>query len=159
MREAIGWNYESGSLPTAVHFNTLSCGEGIGDRGVPLCDQFKSSQQISPQGEVQNGGAPYCSLSPPRGRLYDEARPEECLLHSPNTLGIKEILLFPVQGNNIQVQLPPVWPLSGSPGLHQNPLSCCGETALGRNLPVIYLDDLLLIHNQKDTLTETFHSV
>lgn len=53
--------------------------------------------------------------------------------------------------------MPSVWPLTGSPSLHQNPPSRCGEAAPRSTQTVIYLDDLLLSHHQKDTLTEIFH--
>ena len=70
-----GCHFSGESLPTAIHFNTLSSGERTRDRGVPPCDQSKGTKQISSEGEVQNGGAPYCSLSFTQGRLYDETRP------------------------------------------------------------------------------------
>lgn len=128
-----GCSFKSKSLPAAVHFNTLPGGERIGDRGVPPCDQLEGTQQISPQGEVQDGGPPYGSLPPPPGRLYDETRPQGCLLRSPNTPGIKEISSLPVRGNNIRIPLSTIWSLTGSQSLHQNPPSYCSETALRRN--------------------------
>ena len=128
-----GCSFKSKSLPAAVHFNTLPGGERIGDRGVPPCDQLEGTQQISPQGEVQDGGPPYGSLPPPPGRLYDETRPQGCLLRSPDTPGIKEISSLPVRGNNIRIPLSTIWSLTGSQSLHQNPPSYCSETALRRN--------------------------
>ena len=62
-------HFSGESLPTTIHFNTLSSGERTRDRGVPPCDQSKGTKQISSEGEVQNGGAPYCSLSSTQGRL------------------------------------------------------------------------------------------
>ena len=98
-------------------------GEGTGEfRPV---NNLKALNTISYEGEVQNGGAPYCSLSPTQGRLYDESLPAERLLCGPDTLGVEEISSFPVQGNN----LPPIWPLHGPPSLHQNPTSDCHHTA------------------------------
>ena len=139
-----GCHFSGESLPTTIHFNTLSSGERTRDRGVPPCDQSKGTQQISSEGEVQNGGAPYCSLSSTQGRLYDETRPAGRLLCGPDTPGVEEISSFPVQGNNLRVPLPPIWPLPGPPSLHQNPPSDCRQTAfrgdtnshlLGRSSP------------------------
>ena len=139
-----GCHFSGESLPTTIHFNTLSSGERTRDWGVPPCDQSKGTQQISSEGEVQNGGAPYCSLSSTQGRLYDETRPAGRLLCGPDTPGVEEISSFPVQGNNLRVPLPPIWPLPGPPSLHQNPPSDCRQTAfrgdtnshlLGRSSP------------------------
>ena len=139
-----GCHFSGESLPTTIHFNTLSSGERTRDRGVPPCDQSKGTKQISSEGEVQNGGAPYCSLSSTQGRLYDETRPAGRLLCGPDIPGVEEISSFPVQGNNLRVPLPPIWPLPGPPSLHQNPPSDCRETAfrgdtnsylLGRSSP------------------------
>ena len=139
-----GCHFSGESLPTTIHFNTLSSGERTRDRGVPPCDQSKGAKQISSEGEVQNGGAPYCSLSSTQGRLYDETRPAGRLLCGPDTPGVEEISSFPVQGNNLRVPLPPIWPLPGPPSLHQNPPSDCRQTAfrgdtnshlLGRSSP------------------------
>ena len=139
-----GCHFSGESLPTTIHFNAFSSGERTRDRGVPPCDQSKGTKQISTKGEVQNGGAPYCSLSSTQGRLYDETRPEGRLLCSPNTPGVKEISSFPVQGNNLRVPLPPIRPLLGSPSLHQNPpadrrqIAFRGDTnshLLGRSSP------------------------
>ena len=128
-----GCHLSDESLPTTVPFNTLSSGERTRDGGVPPCDQSKGTKQISTKGEVQNGGAPYYSLSSTQGRLYDETRPEGRLLCSPDTPGVKEISSFPVQGNNLRVLLPPIRPLLGSPSLHQNPPADCRQTALRGN--------------------------
>ena len=128
-----GCHFSGESLPTTVHFNTLSSGERTRDRRVPPCDQPEGTKQISSEGEVQNGGAPYRSLSSTQGRLYDETRPEGRLLCSPDTPRVEEISSFPVQGNNLRVPLPPIRPLSGSPSLHQNPPSDCRQTAFRRD--------------------------
>ena len=69
-----GGHFSGGSLPSTVHFNTLSSGERTRDRGLPPGDQPKGTEQISSEGEVQDGGAPYRSLSSTQGRLYDETR-------------------------------------------------------------------------------------
>ena len=69
-----GCHFCGGSLPGAVHFDSLPFGEGAGDRGVPPSDQLESAEQIPSQGEVQNGGAPHHSLSSPQGRFHDETR-------------------------------------------------------------------------------------
>ena len=139
-----GCHFSGESLPTTIHFNTLSSGERTRDRGVPPCDHSKGTKQISSEGEGQNGGAPYCSLSSTQGRLYDETRPAGRLLCGPDTPGVEEISSFPVQGNNLRVPLPPIWPLPGPPSLHQNPPSDCRQTAfrgdtnshlLGRSSP------------------------
>ena len=139
-----GCHFSGGSLPSTVHFNTLSSGERTRNRRVPPSDQLKGTKQISSEGEVQNGGAPYCSLSPTQGRLYDETRSEGRLLCRPDTPRVEEISPFPVQGNNLRVPLPSIWSLPGSPSLHQNPPSDCGQTAfrgdthrhlLGRSSP------------------------
>ena len=126
-------HFSGESLPTTVHFNTLSSGERTRDGVVPPCDQSKGIKQISSEGEVQNGGAPYCSLSSTQGRLYDETRPKGRLLCSPDTPGVEEISSFPVQGDNLRVPLPPIWSLPGSPSLHQNPPSDCCQTAFRRD--------------------------
>ena len=68
----------------------------------------------------------------------------DALLCGPDTPGVEEISSFPVQGNNLPVPLPAIWPLPGPPSLHQNPLSNCRQTAfrgdtnshlLGRSSP------------------------
>ena len=69
--------------------------KGQGTRESP-CDQSKGTKQISPEREVQNGGASSCSLSSTQGRLYDETRPKVRLLRSPDTPRVKEISSFPV---------------------------------------------------------------
>ena len=69
-----GCHFCGGSLPGAVHFDSLPCGEGAGDRGLPPSDQLEIAEQIPSQGEVQNGGAPHHSLSSPQGRFRDETR-------------------------------------------------------------------------------------
>lgn len=119
--------------PQTVHFNTLFSGESSRDRKVPPCDQPKGTKQISSKGGVPNGGAPHCSLSSTQGRLYDETRPQGCLLCSPDTSGVEEISSFPVQGNNLRVPLPPIRPLPGSPSLHKDPPSDCCQTAFRRD--------------------------
>ena len=128
-----GCHLSGGSLPSAVHFNTLSSGERTRDRGLPPCDQPKGTEQISSEGEVQNGGTPYRSLSSTQGRLYDETRSQGCLLYSPDTPRVEEISSLPVQGNNLRVPLPSICSLPGSPSLHQNPPSDCGQTAFRRD--------------------------
>ena len=55
--------------------STLFSRERTRDRGVPPSDQSKGTKEISSEGEVQNGGFPYCSLSSTQGRLYGETRP------------------------------------------------------------------------------------
>ena len=67
-----GCHFSGRSLPTTVHFNTLSSGERTRDRRVPPCDQPKGTKQISSEGEVQDGGAPYRSLSSTQRQLYDK---------------------------------------------------------------------------------------
>jgi len=128
-----GCHFSGGSLPGAVHFNSISSGEGAGDRGVPPGDQLESTEQIPSQGDVQDGGAPHRSLSSPQGRFHDETRPQGRLLCSPDSPRIEEISSVPIRGNNIRVLLSPIWPLSGSPSLHQNPPSYRSETALRGN--------------------------
>ena len=41
-----GCHFSGGSLPGAVHFGSLPCGQGAGDRVVPLADQLGSAEQI-----------------------------------------------------------------------------------------------------------------
>ena len=139
-----GCHFSGESLPTTIHFNTLSSGERTKDRGVTPCDQSKGTEQISPKGKVQNGRAPYCSFSSSQGRLYDETRPEGRLLCSPDTPGVQEISSSPVQRNNLRVPLPPIRPSLGSTSLHQNLPADCRQTAfrgdtnshlLGRSSP------------------------
>ena len=139
-----GCHFSGESRPTTIHFYTLSSGKRTRDRGVPPCDQSKGTKQISSEGEVQNGGAPYRSLSSTQRRSYDETRPEGRLLCSPDTPRVEEISSFPVQGNDLRVPLPPFRPLPGSSSLHQNSPSDCRQTAfrgdtnshlLGRSSP------------------------
>ena len=128
-----GCHFCGESLPTSVHFNSLSSGERTRDRRVSPCDQPKGAKQISSEGEVQNGGATYCSLSSSQRRLYDETRLEGRLLCSPDTSRVEKISSFPVQGNNLRVLLPPIRPLPGSSSLHQDPPSDCCQTAFRRD--------------------------
>ena len=126
-------HFSGGSLPTIVHFNTLSSGEGTRDRRFPPGDQPKGTKQMSSEGEVQNGGAPYRSLSSTQGRLYDESRPLGRLLCSPDKPRVEEISSFPAQENKLRFLLLPIWSLPGSPSLHQNPPSDCGQTTFRRD--------------------------
>ena len=89
-----GCHFSCRSLPTTVHFNTLSCGERTRNRRVPPCDQPKGTKQISSEGEVQDGGAPYRSLSSTRGRLYDETRPQRRVLCSSDSPRVEQISSF-----------------------------------------------------------------
>ncbi|PFX30979.1 hypothetical protein AWC38_SpisGene4194 [Stylophora pistillata] len=130
LQNVSGGGFKSESLPAAVHFNTLPGGEKIGDRGIPSRDQIEGTEQISPQGEVQDGGASHGSLASPRGRLPDETRPQGCLLRSPNPQGIEEIPTLPVRGNNFRILLPPIRPLTGFQSLRKTPPSHYSETLL-----------------------------
>ena len=58
-----GRTYKSSSLSTAVHFNTLPCGEGIGTWEFRPVINLKALNRFLPKEKVQNGGSPYRSLS------------------------------------------------------------------------------------------------
>ena len=47
--------------------------------------------------------------------LHDENSPEGCLLCSIDSSGLREIPLLSFPGNNIQIPLPLVWSVAGSP--------------------------------------------
>ena len=128
-----GRHFSGESLPITVHFNTHSSGERTTDRGVSPRDQSKgTTTQISSEGEVQNGGTPYRSLSSTQGRLYDETR-SQGRLPSSDTPRVEEISSYQVRGKNLRVPLSPIRPLPGSPSLHQNPPSDCRRTAFRRD--------------------------
>lgn len=93
-----GCHFRGGSLPRAVHFNSLSSEEGARDRGVQPSDQLESTLQIPSQGEVQNGGDPHCLLSSPQWRLHDETQSKGRLLCCPNSPRIKKYLQFQYKG-------------------------------------------------------------
>ena len=128
-----GCHFSGGSLPGAVHFDSLPCGEGAGDRGVSPGDQLESAEQIPSQGEVQNGGAPHHSLSSPQGRFHDETRSQGRLLCRSDSSRVKEISSVLPRGKNIRILLSSFRPFTGSPRLHQNPPSYHSETALRGN--------------------------
>ena len=65
-------HFSGGSLPAAVHFNSLSSGKRTRDKRTQPCDQPTGAKQISSKGKVQNGGTPYCPPSSTKGQLYDE---------------------------------------------------------------------------------------
>ena len=128
-----GCHFSGGSLPGAVHFDSLPCGEGAGDRGVSPSDQLESVEQIPSQGEVQNGGAPHHSLSSPQGRFHDETRSQGRLLCRSDSSRVKEISSVLPRGKNIRILLPSFRPFTGSPRLHQNPPSYHSGTAFRGN--------------------------
>ena len=144
-----GCHFSGGSLPGAVHFDSLPCGEGAGDRGVSPSDQLERAEQIPSQGEVQNGGAPHHSLSSPQGRFHDETRSQGRLLCRSDSSRVKEISSVLPRGKNIRILLPSFRPFTGSPRLHQNPPSYHSGTALRGNT-----NSNLLGRSSADSLSE-----
>ena len=125
-----GSNHSSGSSSPAIYLDGFPGGERSGNRGVSLCDQPKGPEQVPPQGEIQDGGTPHCSLPTPQRRLHDETRPEGHLLCCTDSSGLQEIPSLSVRRNNIRVPLPSIWSVAGPPGFYQDFASCCSQTAL-----------------------------
>ena len=128
-----GSSHSSGSSSTAIYFNTFPSGEGSGNRSVSPCHQSKGPEQVPTQGEVQNGGAPHCSLSAPQRQLHDEARPARRLFCSSYSSGLQEVPPLPVRGNNFRIQLSAIRPLAGPWGFQQNCANYRSPSALGRS--------------------------
>ena len=134
MRESIqsylqGSNHSSGSSSSAIYLDGFPGGERSGNRGVLPCDQPKGPGQLPPQGEIQDGGTPHCSLPTPQRQLHDETRPEGRLLCCTDSSGLQEIPSLSVRRNNIRVPLPSVWSVTGPPGFYQD-FASCSQTAL-----------------------------
>ena len=125
-----GSNHSSGSSSSAIYLDAFPGGERSGNRGVSPCDQPKGPKRVPPQGEIQDGGTPHCSLPTPQQRLHDETRSEGRLLCCTVTSGLQEIPSLSVRRNNIRVPLPSVWSVAGPPGFYQDFASCCNQTAL-----------------------------
>ena len=139
-----GCHFSGGSLPGAVHFDSLPCGEGAGDRGVSPGDQLESAEQIPSQGEVQNGGAPHHSLSYYAVPIHPESRKYLRFYHEGRTY---EFCCLP-------------FGLSLAPRVFTRILRPIIVRLRSEGIrTVIYLDVLLLIHHQKDRLTEIFNYV
>ena len=105
-----GCHFSGESLPTTIHFNTLSSGERTRDRGDPPCNQSKSTKQISSEGKVQNGGAPYRSLSSTQGRLYDETRLAGSYYAVPIHPELRKYLRFHFKGTTSEFRCLPFGP-------------------------------------------------
>ena len=158
-----GSNHSSGSSSSAIYLDAFPGGERSGNRGVSPCEQPKGPEQVPPQGEIQDGGTPHCSPPTPQRRLHDETRPEGRLLRCIDTSGLQEISSLSVRRNNIRVPLPFVWSVAAPPPPPRvftrisRPVVAKLRSEGVRT--VIYLDDLLLIHHQKETLIEIFYYV
>ena len=90
-----GCHCNGGSCPEQL-ISTLfpvEKGPGTGEFRLVI-NQAICTKQISSKRKVQNGEAPYRSLSSTQGRLYDETRPQLRLLCSPDTPGVEEISSF-----------------------------------------------------------------
>ena len=118
---------------------------------------LKALNTISYEGEVENGGAPYCSLSPTQRRLYDETLPARTTyayyavpIHSES----RKYLRFQFKGTTYEFRCLP-FGLSMGPRVFNRILRpIVTKLRLEGIRTVIYLDDLLLTHQQKDTLSE-----
>ena len=65
---------------------------------------------------------------------YNETGPQGQQYYYAVPIHPEEISSFQVQGNNLRVLLPPIWPLPSSPSLHQDPLFDCCPTAFRRDM-------------------------
>ena len=122
------------SLPTTVHFSTLSSGETTMDRGVSPCDQPKRNKEISSDLDVQNGGFHTARSLPRKGDYMMKLDLKDARIAVSIYPGSRKyVSSFPVQGDKVQVPMPPLRPLPGSPSLHQNPPFDSGQTAFRRD--------------------------
>ena len=125
-----GGHHSGGTPSTAFHLYPLLGGKGSGHRGISPHHQSKGPEQVSSEGDIQNGRTSHSSLPAPKRRLHDEARPAGCVLRSPDTSGLPEISSFSLRGNDIRVQLPAVRPLVGPPRIHPDLASSGGPLVL-----------------------------
>lgn len=126
--------FSVGSLLAAVHFNALPGGERARDRTVPPCDQLEGTKQIVPLSLFfRRGCLPYTQsrYSRNRGNIHFQGTTFEfCCLPFGLSLANRDFTRI----------LPPIVAKLRSEGTQT----------------VNYLDDLLLIHYQKESLTEIF---
>ena len=127
-----GCHFCGGSLPGAVHFDSLPYGEGAGERGVPPSDQLESAEQIPSQGEVKMEVLhTTCSLLR-RGDFMMKLDLKDAYNAVPIHPESRKYLWFYHEGRT-RLLLPSFQPFTGSLLLHQNPPSHHSKTVLRGN--------------------------
>ena len=92
-------------------------------------------------------------------RLYDETGPKGCILCNPHSLISQDVSAVCVSGQSLRVSVPPIWPLLCSPSLHKNSeTNVSSVLSLGIRI-VIYIDDMLLLHQKSQVLQSLFAQV
>ena len=81
----------------------------------------QSPESVRTTTALQNGGNPYSPGHNKARRLASKGRSEGCLPHSPDTSAPQEVPKVQLPGQNIPVQLSPIWPVIGTLGLYQDP--------------------------------------
>ena len=137
----------------------LPRGEGAGDRGVSPGDQLESAEQIPSQGEVQMEGLHTTRSLLRRGDFMMKLDLKDAYNAVPIHPESRKYLWFYHEGRTYEFCCLP-FSLSLAPCfftriLHPIIARLCSEGIQ----TVIYLYDLLLIHHQKDQLTEIFNYV
>lgn len=156
-----GCHFCGGSLPGAVHFDSLPFGEGAGDRGVPPSDQLESTERnrFPPKEKFKMEGLHTTRSLLRRGDFMMKLDLKDAYNAVPIHPESRKYLWFYHEGRTYEFCCLP-FSLSLAPCffttiLHPIIARLCSEGIQ----TVIYLYDLLLIHHQKDQLTEIFNYV
>ena len=151
-------------LPDRDQFtSTLSRGKRKWKRPAPTSDQPSSIEHICEDRDLQDGEPPSGERTNPAGRLHDENESEGCILHrtcSPGTLRIPSLLL---PGDLLRISMSSIRPFFGlSSGPRAFTKIFRPVVSLIRSMEiriVIYPDDILLLHEDKDDLPKIFQHV
>ena len=137
----------------------LPRGEGAGDRGVSPGDQLESAEQIPSQGEVQMEGLHTTRSLLRRGDFMMKLDLKDAYYAVPIHPESRKYLRFYHEGRTYEFCCLP-FGLSLAPRVFTRILRPIIVRLRSEGIrTVIYLDDLLLIHHQKDRLTKIFNYV
>ena len=155
-------NCTKGARAPSAGGHSNSFGQGSYPRGssspTAVCvDSFSSPQQIFPEGEISDGRVTNSSLSSPFSGLYDEIRFKGRLLCHTSPRRLAEVPEVCFRGVDVRVPVFTIRPFLSSQDLHQVDAPDGSSTSLRGT--VIYLDDLLIIHQREKTLRVIFHYV
>ena len=121
--------------------------------------QPKITEPLCTAGEVQTGGSGHGSDTSPTWRLHDETRFTGCILHGAYTRETQEVPKTAISEQNARI---PVSPLRSfiCPESFQKIAEACGSSVRASGIRiVIYLDDILIMHQDRQEIVRIFNMV
>ena len=126
---------------------------------LPTCNQLEATKHFHSEGTLQEGRCQYDQGSSATIGLNVLPGPQRSIPDSSNCQKILQILLFSMGCQNIQIYLPPLWTLQYPMSLHET-LIFSNSLLRARSLRcIIYLDDILAMHQFKEVLCREIESM